>query len=318
MKILLTGSTGFIGCALHSRLSAQPELSVFGAGKQAPAHERYNCVGEINGNTDWVSALQDIQVVVHLAARAHVLTAEARDKTALFRETNVDGTLNLARQAAAAGVKRFIFISSIGVNGAQTHGEAFDESASPAPQAAYAISKYQAEQGLLELCKGAAMELVIIRPPLVYGGAAPGNFQRLLKLVASGLPLPFASVNNQRSLLALENLLDFIACCITHPAAANQLFLPSDGEAPSTAQMMRYLAQGMGRKPRLFAFPVGLLRWCGGLLGRRVQFDQLCGSLLVDSSKSRDLLGWQPVVSTQQALLKAGREYQASRAHGSS
>lgn len=311
MNILLTGSSGFIGRALLNRLQEEPDTRVFEAGRRASTCERYTCVGEINGSTDWRRALQDIQVVVHLAGRAHGVKSAGSDTTAAFQATNVDGTLNLARQAAAAGVKRFIFISSIGVNGPQTHAFAFSELARPNPQAAYAMSKYEAECALHVLRRDTPMQLVIIRPPLVYAARAPGNFHRLMKLVALGIPLPFASINNQRSMMAVENLADFICCCIKHPAAADQLFLVADGVDLSTAQLVRYLSEGMARPARLFSLPITLQRWCATLLGKRLLFDQLCGSLRVDASKSRQLLDWQPLLSPEQALRQAGREFKA-------
>lgn len=314
MNILLTGSTGFIGSALLSRLLAEPGIEVFEAGRQPSSRKHYACVGKLHTDTDWSQALKGIQVVVHLAGRAHGLDSADSDTPAAFQAANVDGTLNLARQAAAAGVQRFIFISSIGVNGAQTHGQPFSETSVPQPHAAYALSKYAAEQGLLELTWHTSMQLVIIRPPLVYAAHAPGNFRRLLRLVASGVPLPFAAVDNQRSLLALENLMDFIYRCIDHPAAAGELFLLADGVDLSTAQMVRYLREGMGQPVRLFALPMALQRGCATLLGKRALLDQLCGSLCVDASKGRQLLGWQPPVTPDQALRQAGRQFKALQA----
>lgn len=314
MNILLTGSTGFIGRALLSRLLAETDFRVFEAGRQSSPRAGYTCVGQIHADTDWREALQGIQVVVHLAGRAHVLNSADRDTPAAFQTANVDGTLNLARQAAATGVQRFIFISTIGVNGAQTHGLPFTELSVPQPQAAYAQSKHAAEQGLQALAQQSVMQLVVIRPPLVYAGHAPGNFKRLLKLVASGVPLPFAALNNRRSMLALENLVDFIHCCIEHPAAGNQLFLIADGADVSTLQLVRLLAEGMHQPTRLFSLPATLMRGCATLLGKRKLFDQLCGSLCIDASKGRLLLGWQPPLTPEQALRKAGREFKALQA----
>lgn len=316
MNILLSGSTGFIGRALLDRLMSEPQLDVFAAGRQPSTSDRYTCVGDIHGDTDWRQALQGIQVVVHLAGRAHVVKSITSDTPAEFQAANVDGTLNLARQAATAGVKRFIFISSIGVNGSGTDDQPFSELSLPQPQAAYALSKHAAEQGLQALTRQTAMQLVIIRPPLVYAAQAPGNFHRLLKLAASGIPLPFAAVDNQRSMLALENLVDFICCCIDHPAAAGQLFLLSDGVDVSTAQLVRYLREGMELPARLFSLPIAVQRGCASLLGKRALFDQLYGSLCIDSSKSRQLLGWQPQVTPELALRKCAGEFKASQASG--
>ena len=263
-----------------------------------------------DGELDWSGCIESQEVVIHCAARAHILNDKSVDPIAEFRNINVNGTLNLARQAIEAGIRRFIFISSIGVNGAQTSNAPFTELSEPLPHADYALSKLEAEQGLRELVKGTGMELVIVRPPLVYASHAPGNFQRLLKLVSIGLPLPFASVRNQRSMIALENLVDFITHCIDHPAAANELFLISDGIEFSMPEIVRSLAAGMGRKAYLLPLPDGLMRWGGRLLKKEGMYTQLCGSLIIDSSKARNLLGWSPRVTPAMALFKAGQDYQ--------
>lgn len=315
MKVLITGASGFVGRAVFGALKLNSEYEVRGTARANTKQKNDSLIeiGDISAVTGWSAALHEVDVVVHLAARAHVLNDNSADPLAEFRRVNVDGALALAEQALTAGVKRFVFISSIGVNGTQTTTEAFDESSVLAPQFDYALSKLEAEQGLKSLLQGTEMELVIIRPPLVYSGHAPGNFQRLLKLVASGAPLPFASVNNQRSLVALDNLVDFIACCVEHPAAANELFLISDGIDVSTPEMLGYLSEGMGQKPRALSLPNGLMRWGATLLGKKTLYTQLCGSLVVDSSKARELLGWQPPVTPREALIKAGHEFKASR-----
>lgn len=315
MKFLVTGVSGFIGRSVADKLAMQPNYDVSGTIRQEDKQVRKAvpllAIGEISASTDWSIALQDVRVVIHLAARAHILSDSSYDPLAIFRRINVEGTLTLARQALAAGVKRFIFISSIGVNGSHTSGVPFDESSLPAPHADYAISKFEAEQGLREMAQGTAMELVIIRPPLVYAGHAPGNFQRLLKLIASGMPLPFAAVKNQRSMIALGNLVDFIALCVEHPAAANELFLVSDGLNVSTSEIIRNLAAGMDQKARLFRVPDALMRRGSSLLGKQALYNQLCGSLVIDSSKACDLLDWRPPVTPMQALYNAGREFKA-------
>lgn len=309
-KIFVTGGAGFVGrhlCEVLTRKSYSVHALV-----RRPQPNESSVIYHLGSLTDICNALapsKDIDCVIHLAGRAHVLADQSLDPLAEFRAVNVQGTLVLARQAIAAGVKRFIFISSIGVNGSHTTGKAFDESSMVAPHADYALSKLEAEQGLRELVKGSDMELVIIRPPLVYAGNAPGNFQRLLKLVASGVPLPFASVDNTRSMVALDNLVSFIGLCVEHPAAANEMFLISDGIDVSTPEIISNLSKGMGRKGHLWSLPDKLMCWGASLLGKQAMYSQLCGSLAIDSHKAQDLLGWRPVVSASDALQQAGRDF---------
>jgi nucleoside-diphosphate-sugar epimerase len=253
------------------------------------------------------AACQDFDCIVHLAGRAHVLSEHDQNPLEAFRRANCGATLRLAQQAVESGVRRFIFISSIGVNGAETSRKPFDEFSNPKPHADYAISKLEAEEGLKKLLAGTETELVIIRPPLVYGVDAPGNFARLLKFVATGLPLPLGRINNRRSIVSLENLVSFISLCIEHSAAAGQLFLVSDGEDISTTEMVLALAQGMGKKPLMLPVPDSLLKVGAKLLGKESLYTQLCCSLQVDSSKARSLLGWKPQENTLEALEKIGR-----------
>lgn len=311
-KVLLTGATGFVGSALLAHLQKQANHPVSIASRSEHVGIERDCqvfnLGEFGAQTNWHSALGGVGCVIHMAGRAHVLTQET-NSLELFREANTRATLNLATQAAAEGVKRFIFISSIGVNGAYTTDLPFSESSALAPNADYAISKQEAEVGLLQLAQTTEMDVVIIRPPLVYAAHAPGNFRRLLKLVHSGIPLPFGRVNNSRSMIALENLVDFIAFCIDHPAAANQIFLASDGVDFSTGQMIRLLAKGMGRKAALVPLPLVLLSVSARLLGKQGIYTQLCGSLQIDSSKAKQLLGWTPPLSAEAAMIRAGQEF---------
>ncbi|WP_287029148.1 NAD-dependent epimerase/dehydratase family protein [Pseudomonas sp. UBA6310] len=317
-NLCVTGSSGFIGSALvdHLRLAGRnlvlPCRTVLHSGI---ASDEVMEVGRIDGATRWSHVLQGQDVVVHLAGLAHVMQPGPH-ALAEFREVNTKGTLNLASNAIAAGVKRFIFVSSIGVNGAHTSSSPFTEDSVPSPHADYAVSKLEAELGLWELVRGTDMELVIIRPPLVYAGHAPGNFKRLLALVASGVPLPFAAISNQRSMVALENLVDFITLGIDHPAAANQLFLISDGVEVSTADIVQFLAQGMGRQPRLFRMPSGWMQLAASLTGKQAISNQLCGSLQIDSYKARSLLAWVPPSTPAGALVKAGVDYKILRAAG--
>lgn len=302
MKVLVTGANGFVGRALCARLDQ--------AGHQVVPGVRRPCgisgekvVGDIDGATRWAEAVQGCQTVVHLAARVHVMRDTAADPFDEFRRTNVAGTLNLARQAAAAGVRRFVFISSVKVHGESTQaGRLFSEGDAPAPQDAYGLSKLEAEQGLLSMAQATGMELVIIRPPLVYGPGVRANFQSLMRAVAKGLPLPLAAVDNRRSLVGLDNLVDFIVTCMAHPAAANQTFLVSDGEDLSTPELIRRLAQSMGKPPRLFALPQGLLRALAALAGRKAAMERVCGNLQVDITKARTILAWRPPQSVRQGL----------------
>lgn len=317
MRVLVTGAKGFVGSAVFDRLRTDASITVAGAVRSLPtggvAAGDYFEIGDMGPDTDWSSALEGVDVVVHLAARAHILNDTTADPLSAFRRTNVEAALALAKTAIEKGVKRFVFISSIGVNGNATDTAPFSESSVPAPHADYATSKHEAEAALKQLTSDSAMELVIIRPPLVYAAHAPGNFRRLLKLVASGLPMPFGMVKNQRSLVALENLADFIITCVRHPAAANELFLISDGEDVSTADMLRLLAQGMGKKQMLLPVPPALLGGLATAAGKKSLYIQLCGSLQVDSSKCRKLLQWTPPVDSRQGLVEAGRQYRLER-----
>lgn len=311
-NVLVTGATGFIGRALVDRLLARVDADVIALVRRQSSDlpEKVSQI-LISGRAGWgnVQIPSGLTTVVHLAGRAHVLKETSSSPIDLYREDNVDSTLALARQALAAGVKRFIFISSIGVNGSSTEGKSFDESSTPAPKADYAISKWEAEQGLRKLLRGTEMELVIIRPPLVYAGHAPGNFRRLMRLVGTGLPLPFASINNFRSMVSLENLVDFISVCLDHPAAANEVFLISDGVDFSTPQIVERLAEGMGRRAFLLPMPLRLMRWVARGVGKEAMYEQLCGSLIVNSSKAHSLLGWSAPLAAEDALMVAGRKF---------
>ncbi|MBO2925719.1 MULTISPECIES: NAD-dependent epimerase/dehydratase family protein [Pseudomonadaceae] len=316
-KVLVTGATGFIGSGLVMRLVADPRWQVIVSVRShcvspAPGVEVFP-VGNIGSDTDWSRALSGVDVVVHTAAVAHVRNVGVGDQLARLRMTNVDGALRLARQALAAGVRRFVFISSIGVNGTDAAHQPFNELCPPEPHAAYAVSKLDAERALQDLFAGTTTELVIIRPPLVYAAHAPGNFKWLLRIVDWGLPLPFAQVANSRSIIALENLVDIICCCLTHPAAANELFVVADGSPVSTADMVRYLAVGMGKRGRLFSFPAALIASVCRALGVGGIYTQLFESLTVDGSKVRRLLCWKPLISTESGLIQAGRAYRRMR-----
>lgn len=300
--VLVTGANGFIGRALVSRL-ANEGWEVKAAVRRPSGFLSESVVGDLGARTDWGNALQGCRAVVHLAARVHVMHDTANDPLIEFRAANVDGTLNLARQAARAGIKRFVFLSSIKVNGEQaTAAQPFTADAPPAPEDAYGLSKLEAESGLREICADSGMEFVVIRPPLVYGPGVGGNLKALMRWVQRGIPLPLGAVNNRRSLIALDNLTDLIATCLARSAAANQVYLAADGEDVSTTELLRRIANAYGRTPRLLPVPTWWLVRCAAILGKTSTADRLLGSLVVDSSKTREVLGWYPVVSMEEQL----------------
>jgi UDP-glucose 4-epimerase len=304
-RLLITGASGFVGTAVCEQ-AVRLNLTVNGAlrkSREVPNRIEPFMIGEINGATDWGSALREVNAVAHLAARVHVMHDTEADPLAAFRTVNVEGTLNLARHAAAAGVKRFVFVSSIKVNGEATSpGRPFTAEDIAAPQDAYGVSKMEAEQGLRQIAAQTGLEVVIIRPPLVYGPGVKANFAALMRAVQRGWPLPLGAVHNQRSLVALDNLVDFIITCTTHPLAANQTFLVSDGEDVSTNQLVRGMAKAAGVPARLLPVPVPLLRAAAAALGKRDAIDRLCGNLQLDITKARTLLGWVPPVSVEEGL----------------
>jgi nucleoside-diphosphate-sugar epimerase len=309
-RVLVTGASGFVGRALVTRL-AQAGMPVRTALRQWPCVPLPDVdmvqVGDLHATTDWRSAIEGVDAVVHCAARVHVLHETAADPLAAFREVNVAGTLQLARQAQAAGVRRLVFISSIGVNGAETTEQPFTPEDAPSPHSPYAQSKHEAELALRSLAQATGLEVTIIRPPLVFGPGAPGNFERLMQALRLGMPLPFGAVHNQRSFVALGNLTSLVELCLDHPQAANQTFMVSDGEDISTTELLRRLALGLGRPARLFPVPSGAIRSLAGLLGKADFGQRVCGSLQIDISKTRALLGWSPPVSLADALNDAAR-----------
>lgn len=255
--------------------------------------------------------MRNVEQVVHLAARVHVMNDKSSDPLVEFRRVNVDGTANLARQAAAAGVKRFVFLSSIKVNGEFTEvGQPFTADAVPEPKDPYGVSKYEAEQLLRHIASAAGMEVVIIRPPLVYGPGVNANFESMMRWLARGMPLPLAAVtNNRRSLVSLDNLVDLIVTCLSHTKAANQTFLASDGEDLSTADLLRRMGVALGQPARLINLPEVLLKVSATLLNRPGVYQRLCSSLQVDIAKTRQLLGWEPPVSVDEGLRRAAEGF---------
>jgi nucleoside-diphosphate-sugar epimerase len=309
MRVLITGSNGFIGKTLLLALPTRAHKTL--ATVRAVPDDRNPLpnavvIGDIDAATNWSTALHGTDAVIHLAARVHVMRDTAIDPLAEFRSVNTEGTLNLARQAAAAGVRRFIFLSTIGVNGNSTaHGKIFTENSASLPHDPYSVSKHEAEVGLRAISKSTGMEIVIIRPTLVHGSKAPGNFGKLTRLVTKGLPLPLASIDNRRSLVGIDNLVDFIITCLEHSAAANQTFLASDGEDLSTPDLIRRMARAMNCPARLLPVPKSMLMVAATMLGKRDMAQRLCGSLQVDISKARALLGWNPPVSVDEGLRRA-------------
>jgi nucleoside-diphosphate-sugar epimerase len=312
MRILLSGSTGLVGSAVARQLASGPGYELI-----LPVRERSNCsikhqviIGGIDARTDWFFSLQQVERVIHCAARVHVMHETAVDALSAFRAVNVEGTLHLARSAAAAGVRRFIFLSSVKVLGEQSApGRPFTTDDPLVPTDAYGISKMEAEQGLLALAVETGMEVVIIRPPLVYGPGVKANFLSMMQWLQRGIPLPLGAIDNRRSLVALDNLVDLIVTCIEHPAAANQVFLVSDGEDLSTPELLRRMGQALGTPARLLPVPVSLLELGASLLGKRLAAQRLCSSLQVDISKTRELLGWEPPVSVDEALRKTALDF---------
>ena len=300
MKVMVSGANGFVGRVLCSHLDSYRHL-VVPTVRRASGLAGEVVIGDIDYMTDWTAALDGCDAVVHLAARVHVMHDTAQNPLALYRDTNTEATLNLARQSAQAGVKRFVFISTIKVNG-EGRDAPYRETDAPAPEDAYAISKWEAEQGLVRIAEETGLEVVILRPPLVYGPGVKANFLRLMQLVQKGWPLPLGAINNRRSLLYLGNFVDAIRVCVEHPTAAGQTFLLDDGQAVSTPELIRAVARAMDRPARLISVPVGMLQLAGALLGKRDAVARLTGSLWVDSSLIRTRLGWMPPYSMEAGL----------------
>ena len=314
MSIAVTGAAGFIGCALVKALSARglPARGLVRSRNSLSCssnpHENF-IAGDIHTETDWSPGLSGVDCVIHCAARAHIMRETASNALEAYRAVNVAGTRHLAEQAAALGVKRLVCLSSVKVNGENTAaGSRFAHNDKPMPEDAYGVSKWEAEQALREVSARTGLEVVIVRPPLVYGPGVKGNFRRLLQLAASGAPLPLGAVRNQRSLAGLDNLVDLLIRCVDHSAAAGQTFLVSDGHDLSTPALIRGLRRALGQSPRLLPVP-SVLRLAGKITGRAAEVERLIGSLQVDITHTREVLGWTPPVSVDEGLRATAEWY---------
>lgn len=312
-RVLLTGATGFVGRAVQQRIIADAQYDLTVAVRRAvstPDAVRAVQVADLTAQTDWSEALHGVDVVIHSAARVHVMNETSADPLAEFRKVNVDGTLALARQAAAVGVRRFVFVSSIKVNGEGTEsGRPYTADTLANPSDPYGVSKYEAEQSLLALAQETGLEVAIVRPVLVYGPGVKANFRSMMKWVQRGVPLPLGAIHNKRSLVALDNLVDLILICAEHPAAVNQVFLASDGHDLSVTQMLQQLGVALDKRARLLPVPMSWLNAAFALLGKRSFSQRLCGSLQVDISKNQQLLGWTPPVTVEDAMRKTAEAY---------
>jgi len=307
MNILVTGANGFIGKATCAALR-QAGHAVTPIVRRPNSLAGEQIIGDIGGQTDWCTTLTGMDGVVHLAARVHLMRDTAADPLAQYRAANVEGTLHLARQAAAAGVRRFVFVSSIKVNGAE-RAKPYTEADAPQPADDYARSKWEAEQGLWKIATQTGLEVVILRPPLVYGPGVRANFLALLRAVARGMPLPLGAIHNQRSLVYIGNLTDAIIHCLEHPAAVGKTFLVSDGEGVSTPELVRRMAAALGRPARLVALPVSLLRAAATLAGKSALVTRLLDSLSVDDTSIRRDLGWTPPFTLDEGLRETAAWY---------
>ncbi|HDX8594549.1 UDP-glucose 4-epimerase family protein [Aeromonas hydrophila] len=305
-KIILTGSTGFVGRRIKNAI---PRENLILVGRRNLDEEYEFFLSDLDKNSQYDDVMKDVSCIIHCAARAHMMHDENDSSYCLYHKINVDGTLNLARQAAVNGVKRFIYISSIKVNGESTViNSPFTEKDIPAPEDAYGASKLAAENSLRDLAIETDMEIVIIRPPLVYGPGVKANFAAMMNLASKNFPLPLGAINNKRSMVALDNLVDLIVTCIDHPKAANQTFLVSDDHDVSTTELLKMMVRAVGKTPRLLPVPMGWLKFAGRLIGKQAVVERLCGNLQVDISYTKDILGWQPPILMEEGIKRCFTE----------
>lgn len=309
-RIVVTGATGFIGGTLIRRLLADGR-AVRAALRRTipglPVDAELVAISTIGPETNWMRAVEGADAIVHLAARVHMTGESTPDALPLFRAVNAAGSATLARAARAAGVRRLVLLSTTTVYGDRSLGRPFDEASLPAPVTPYARSKLEAEQLVAEALRGSSTEFVVLRPPLVYGAGAKGNFERLVRLVRRGIPLPLASVHNRRSLVYVGNLVDAIVRCLYHPGAAGHTYVVSDGEDVSTPQLIARIAAALGRRPRLIPMPAALLRFAGKLIGRADEVARMLDDMAVDSSRIRRELDWQPAFTLDEGLSQSVR-----------
>lgn len=303
MKILVTGASGFVGRYLVNDLSKTDEVIACVREKSSLLPSSVQQI--VDNNFFDIAIPKDTDVIVHLAGIAH----NKNNSVDEFKKINVDGTLELARKALQTNVKQFIFISSIGVNGNSTYGKAFTEQDIPNPTNDYTKSKYEAEKALAKLFENTHIDLVIIRPPLIYAHDAPGNFASLLKLIYMGLPLPFGCTNNKRSFISIHNLVDFIHHCINYPSSINETFVIADNEKISTKQLVASISKGMGKTNLLLPLPTYPIKVATNFIGKKTLYEQLFGDLEIDNTKAKKALNWQPPVDVYTDLEKAGKKY---------
>lgn len=316
-KVLVTGASGFVGQAVCQHLTDSGLAVVKALRSGAHEHPEARIIGEINGQTDWSQALVGIDSVVHLAARVHVMNDVSADPLSEFRKVNVAGTVNLARQAAQAGARRLVFVSSIKVNGEKTEERHFTEMDKPAPQDPYGISKFEAEQELQEVARQTGLEVVILRPPLMYGPQVKANFFQLMKAVYRGWPLPLGSIQNRRSLLYVNTFADAIKVSLLHPKAQGKTYLVSDEESVSTSELVSKLGYHLHRAPRLLNIPVSWMKLGGKFSGKSAAVERLTSSLVVDSNKIRQELNWTSPYSFDLGIQKTTEWFLASKSQES-
>jgi nucleoside-diphosphate-sugar epimerase len=316
-RVLVTGANGFLGRYVCPHLT-EMETEVIAAVRAPipdglPSTAAVRTVGDIGPDTDWREALNGVEAVVHMAARVHIMDGAVSDPDGVYRRTNTEGTTNLARQAITAGVKRFVFISTVKVMGETTPDTPFTETDAPAPEDAYGASKWAAEQALSKIAVATGMEVVVLRPPLVYGARAQGNLLSLLRLCDLAPPLPFATIDNRRSLIYAGNMADAIRVCVDHPAAAGRTYFVRDGEDISIPGLVRCMAAALGRPARLFPLPVAALRLLAALVGKSAAIGRLTNSLRIDDGLIRRELGWTPPVSMIQGMEETAAWYKTRR-----